>query len=558
MKAAKTKPLVPRDFFAALIRTAYFPQELPPAITTKYFADFCRVNYPSLNAQKNVLLKRTTNFETFTAPRLNLSRRNFAMVHPISQAALSLQITEHRNAIKSLITKSGTSLYVTREDPLKQRAFLGLDFRKWDVRRTRICSEFPFVLQADISRFFYTVYTHSIPWAVIGKSKVKKWLATGKKHRLDNHWSNNFDRALQSCHSRETFGIPAGPDTSRIIAEILLAGIEKDEAILPHLKNGTAFRLLDDYFIGFDEEENAQKTLVALRSALWRFNLQLNEEKTRIVSSREIFRKNWERDGELSMLWSSDGAVQEKQIYRLLDSALEYCQEARSDLPAIRACVRFAGIQSPGANFPIILDSLFRLAREFPRCTSHVVSFLINNQSLCHGIARERTIRWIRKTLKKHFHHGHDFEVSWCFVACAVIGIKIRKEDISITGSVPNSVLLALLGLLREKGLLEVPLSYWPWRSHLKTMGIYSEGWLPYYEAVRRKWTLDKKMISVIKADSTLAAMLKADVTFLEDDIFQAGTINLKKRTFKKGKPLEKKPLPWSWANIADITSIYD
>jgi hypothetical protein len=89
-------------------------------------------------------------------------------------------------------------------------------------------------------------------------------------------------------------------------------------------------------------------------------------------------------------------------------------------------------------------------------------------------------------------------------------------------------------------------------------MGIYSEGWLPYYEAVRRKWTLDKKMVSVIKADATLAAMLKADVTFLEDDIFQAGTMNLKKRIFKKGKPLKKTSLPWGWANIADIASIYD
>jgi len=30
---------------------------------------------------------------------------------------------------------------------------------------------------------------------------------------------------------------------------------------------------------------------------------------------------------------------------------------------------------------------------------------------------------------------------------------------------------------------------------------------------------------------------IKAQVTFLEDEIFQAATINLKKRIFKKGKP---------------------
>ncbi len=276
------------------------------------------------------------------------------------------------------------------------------------------------------------------------------------------------------------------------------------------------------------------------------------------MSSKEIFRRKWERDGEMNISWSADIATQAEQIYRLLDSTLELCLETRSDLPAIRACARMAAIHNPGANFPIILDSLFRLAREFPRCTSHVVSFLINNQLLCHGIAKERTIRWIRKTLKKHLPHGHDFEVAWCLVACAVIGVKIRKEDISLAHSIPNSVLLALLGLLREKGLLEVPLSHWPWRAHLKTIGVYSEGWLPYYEAIRRKWTTDKKMVSVIAADPTLAAMLRANVTFLEDDIFEAGAMNLKKRIFKRGKPQKKAALPWSWANIADIASVYD
>ncbi len=558
MKAAKKKPLVPREFFAALVRTAYFPQELPPAITTRYFADFCRIHYPSLNAQINALLKRTTNFETFTVPRLNISRRNLAMVHPISQAAISLLITEHRKAIKSLISNSGTSLYSTEEDASKQRAFVGLDFRKWEVNRIHMCSEYPYVLQTDISQFFYTVYTHSIPWAVIGKTKVKTWLATGKKRRLDSHWSNNFDRAMQSCHSRETFGIPVGPDTSRIIAEMLLAGIEKDETFNPYLKGGTAFRLLDDCVIGFNDEEVARKALAALRSALWKYNLQLNEEKTRIVSSRDVFRKKWEHDEDFLSLWSSDAAIQEKQIYQLLDSTLETCIEARSDLPAIRACVRMAGIKNPGANFLIILDSLFRLAREFPRCTSHVVSFLINNQALCSGVARERTIRWVRMTLKRHLPHGHDFEVAWCLVACAIIGIKIRKEDISSTHAIPNSVLLALLGLLREKGLLEVPLSHWPWRAHLKAMGVYSEAWLPFYESIRRKWTTDKKMVSAVMSDPTLAAMLKANVTFLEDDIFEAAMINLKKRVFKKGKPQKKPPHSWGWANIAGLASDYD
>lgn len=549
MKRSRAKQSKPRDFCAALIRSAYFPVELPPAFTTRYFAEFCRKNYVTLKSRQKQLANRTTNFETFTLPRLTFSRRNLALVHPLSQAAVSLLITDRRKQIKKLITESETSLYVTDELPAQSKAFAGLDFRKWEAKKARICSEYAFVLQADISRFFYTVYTHSIPWAVIGKAKVKTWLASGMKHRLDKHWSNGFDKVLQSCHSRETFGIPVGPDTSRIVAEMLLAGIEKDASFSSHVRGEAACRILDDFIIGFDSEEQARKALADLRSALWKFNLQLNEEKTSVLPSREMYRKKWEREQDESP-FSAVGLTQAQEIGHILDTALELCAESKSDLPAIRACVKLAKLPNIGLEFPVTLDALFRLAREFPRCTSHVVGILINNQSLCQGLARERTVRWVRSTLKRHLPHGHDFEVGWCFVACAVLGIKIRKEDISHSVSMPSFAVLALLGLLREKKLLEFPLTFWPWRAQLKSLGIFSEAWLPYYESVRRKWTKDKAMIAVVNADPTLSEMLKEKVTFLEDDAFQAATINLKKRVFKKGAAKKPAALKWGWANI--------
>jgi len=95
---------------------------------------------------------------------------------------------------------------------------------------------------------------------------VKDWLQHDRK-RLNDHWSNKFDAALQSCQSRETFGIPVGPDTSRVIAEVLLSGIEADSTLAPFLKKGRAFRLLDDFTMGFMTELEARQALAALRKA---------------------------------------------------------------------------------------------------------------------------------------------------------------------------------------------------------------------------------------------------------------------------------------------------
>ena len=244
------------EFLGRLIRTAYFPMEMPPVVTSRHYSKFCEYNYSYLKSKQKSLLKHSTNYETFTAPRTVKGRRNLALVHPLSQLYLSILITQNRTKIIRIINAGGYSLYRTSEDTKKNKAFGGLDFRTWDKVSAALYSNCQYVLKADISRFFYTVYTHSIPWAVLGKETAKKLHAHDKKI-LRSNWSDGIDNALQLCQSRETFGLPVGPDTSRIIAEIILAGVESDSEFSKMIADRPAFRLLDDYVIGFDDKESS-------------------------------------------------------------------------------------------------------------------------------------------------------------------------------------------------------------------------------------------------------------------------------------------------------------
>ena len=185
-----------------------------------------------------------------------------------------------------------------------------------------------------------------------------------------------------------------------------------------------------------------------------------------------------------------------------------------------------------GPNFTIILDALFRLSLEFSSCTSHVAGFVVNHQLLCVGPTKEKTLKWIRSMLRTHLPHGHDFEIAWCLVICGVLKFPLDKDDLPPTSSMPNAIVFAMLGLLHERGLLKVPLSAWPWRAYLKKQGVYGEGWLPFFEAVRHKWTKDKKMINAINSDQILSKMLAARVSFLEDQIFEAKNVDLTRRVF--------------------------
>lgn len=517
-------------FFSALIRTGYLPKELPPAITTRYFAKFCQDNYSFIKAQQSALAKTTTNYETFTAPRPKSGRRNLALVHPLAQANLSLLITQHRKPIKDMISRSSASLYRTEQDLKNSFAFTGLDFRQRIPLQAKVASEYPFVLNADVSRFFYTIYTHSIPWAVIGKEKAKHWLISDKR-RLSSHWSDQLDRALQGCQSRETFGIPVGPDTSRIIAELIFSGIESDEHFSVCLRNKIAFRLVDDLAVGFENEEEAHRALSTLRSALWKFNLQLNEEKTSISPSRQVMRERWELDHEAFVISDADIKEQATQLARIFELTFHFCLSSNSDAPALWTCRRVSQLKNIKENFSLILDGLFRLAREFPRCMNYVATILINNQDFCNAPENKSRIeRWCRSSIKAHLKRGHDYEVAWSLVVCGILKIKLHKIDIDGSASVPPPTILALFGLLREQRLLEVPLSHWPWKSKLKKLGVLDHYWLPFYEAVRRGWSKDKNLAKAVQNHPVLAKMLISNVTFLEDNIFDAARINLSSR----------------------------
>src|SRR5829696_5813267 len=152
----------------------------------------------------------------------------------------------------------------------------------------RICVE-----SRHISLFLHSVHA-LVPvgrtWKGSGEGDVRN------QPSGPSHWSASIDMALQSCQSRETFGIPVGPDTSRVVAEILLAGGENESRLAQVLAGRPMVRVVDDYLIGFDTEQAARTALARLREALWSFNLQLNDQKTGIFRSSTVHREKWQLD----------------------------------------------------------------------------------------------------------------------------------------------------------------------------------------------------------------------------------------------------------------------
>jgi len=181
----------------------------------------------------------------------------------------------------------------------------------------RLEQRFNLILEFDISKCFYNLYTHSITWAVKDKESAKR---NARKESFEN----TFDKIMQLANYNETNGIVVGPEISRIFAEIILQQIDINVlSILERkdLKYGVDFevrRYVDDYFVFSNDEKYLDLILKTFKRELEEYKLYINESKTDIRATPFI----------------TNIAVGKRELKLLLDNlfnSLMIIKESKSD-----------------------------------------------------------------------------------------------------------------------------------------------------------------------------------------------------------------------------------
>ncbi len=124
------------------------------------------------------------------------------------------------------------------------------------------------ILSVDLSNFYHTLYTHSIPWVIEGKqaSKAKRFGGV----------ANEVDSILQQCQYGETHGVPTGNLATRLITELYMCYIDKRM-----LKKGYTYsRYVDDIKFTFSTESQKESFLTDFSKICRENNLIINDKKT--------------------------------------------------------------------------------------------------------------------------------------------------------------------------------------------------------------------------------------------------------------------------------------
>jgi hypothetical protein len=254
----------------SLASRGLFPRDLPPSFSSADLGSNYAQLVKVLGQQR---LEKWTAMEPFSAPRSKTGRRIFSLVNPIPFIGLSQQISLNWKDITQVFKKSSISF----SRPVfnsKARAIRDSDFRGFrDCQVTRSAG-YSYALHADFSRFFPTIYTHAIEWAVRTKPVAKAALRRARGQQP--HWSAKLDKYVQCMQEGQTQGLPTGPDTSYVLAELMASAIDSTLAtsLGAPLVGG---RLIDDYVLFFETRGQAEKALAALSRACREFQVDLRD-----------------------------------------------------------------------------------------------------------------------------------------------------------------------------------------------------------------------------------------------------------------------------------------
>ena len=156
-----------------LLRKGYLPEVLPPVFTTKSFADFALTHVthePVGQSGRAVGLKAVE----YSATKRANQRRTFAFPHPESFYDIALFLVQHWQELEEHFDLSTYSRSRPNPVPREERAISITSHRDLAVILYKEMSPYRYIVKSDISRFYPTVYTHSIPWSIHGKVASKQ------------------------------------------------------------------------------------------------------------------------------------------------------------------------------------------------------------------------------------------------------------------------------------------------------------------------------------------------------------------------------------------------
>ncbi len=287
--SAKTKS----ERLRRLISHGYFAPELPPCFVSEGLAKHRRSIIAEIEALPDVrgapaFHRYITEPCSFYFPRFGKEDRRHTIPNPFAHLLLARTIADNYIDLRRKAKLSGLSSSPPVFDWSGSRALMRPSIDLLDDFRVDLSSRREEYVVADIRAFFHSIYTHAIPWAIHGKT----W---AKANRAPTIYGNMIDLLCRNSQDGQTIGLPVGPDTSRLIAEVIASAIDSALRTRLNISGRDASRYIDDSTISGANGESSEEILAALRQSAAAFELELNNEKSATFPTSHRLATGWKQ-----------------------------------------------------------------------------------------------------------------------------------------------------------------------------------------------------------------------------------------------------------------------
>lgn len=350
----------------------------------------------------------------------------------------------------------------------------------------------------------------------MGKTAAKNAYRAGT---LGGEWSDVTDTLLRSISNNQTVGIPIGPDTSRVIAEVILARIDLE--LSQKFRRLEGFRYIDDYEFGFNTRSEAEEVLSYLQHLLNDFELGLNINKTSIVELPDLFDPIWTSKIRIFTFRSVGGLAQRNDLTAYFDMVFKLFKEFPEEGLLKYAIARIRGEDIKRENWSLFEDILTHCTLIEPACLPQVCEQLSHYKSLRYSIRKNIWSDCLNRIVSERTPLGQSSEVAWSMWLMRLLNIKLLARSAKVVSEAEDSVVCLMALGLSSLGLANP--------SHLSQLsrfsnpnGLFEDQWLLCYQGNLVRWLGPGSNRANLRRDPAFAYLESQSVSF-----FDIGTNNV-------------------------------
>ncbi len=325
-------------------------------------------------------------------------------------------------------------------------------------------------------------------------------------------FGNKLDKVIRDAQDGQTMGIPIGPDTSFIIAEVVLAAC--DEVLVHRVPNLTGLRWLDEWELPTQDRGEAEDVLATLQQVLLEYELRLNPRKISLSDLPVQFDPDW--IGELRAFQFRTSAVgQANDLTRYFDLITDYLKRNPDQHIVKYGLGRIRTLAPHASNVGLFQALILQAATSEPSAIKEAIQAIYHSETN-HGLTVDLQLLelTINRIVAVCARVGYHYELSWCLWAAINWGLNIDVRVAAEISAIDNSIVAILALDADQLGLFGGHLNPAVWQARMDQRELHEQEWLLAYEASVQGWLPSIGGVDHVAADAAFRLLKSANVRF--------------------------------------------